>query len=185
MGREEHRSSSRDEGSELVPEHLATANIDCCARLVEEQRRWAPRNGGGDRKPSSLTAGETADLPARQIGELEAFEQLVARDRVIEMRPHEIEKLRDAQHRRQSDLLQDDPDPASRCGLSRVATEEDRPTVVGPPEPEEERDGRRLAGAVRAEKPEDFALAELEIDVVQSADRPERLARGLEAGDCR
>ncbi len=101
------------------------------------------------------------------------------------MGANEVEQLSDAEHRRKADLLQHDADPASRRGVARVAPAQDGPARVRAPETEQERDRGGLPRAVPSEQSQDLALAELEVDLLQGADPSERLADGLEAGDCR
>ena len=99
------------------------------------------------------------------------------------MRPDEVDRLAHAEPGREPDLLQDSADPPTRGRLARVEPEELRASRVEPAEAEQDRHGRRLAGAVRAEQREDLAAAELEVDAVERRDVAEGAASTLETGD--
>jgi hypothetical protein len=84
----------------------------------------------------------------------------------------------------QAQVAREIPDPPSQAYVpSRIEAEELDPAARGPDQVEHEPDGRRLAGAVRAEEAEDLGFADLELEVGDAQLRAVELRQVLGADD--
>ena len=181
---EEDRGALRAQRPDLLPQRPAALRVKPCGRLVQEQRRGAAEQGGGDVQPPLHAAGIGADLPVRGVREREALEQVVGlRARVA---PRHA-----PQTRRQQQVL-----ATRHAGVEggllhrRADAAADRGGIVGHGQAEHGRVPRRrrcqrredahrrgLAGAVAAEQAEHLATSDLQIDAV------ERLHRSIALGE--
>ena len=131
----------------------------------------------GDHQPLRHATGERGDVRLRAIGEAEHLEE-IRRHAPGGLRTHpevaavEVEVLPDAQAPVERVRLRDDADQA--LGLRRVRDDVDArepgPALGRDDAGREHPDRGRLAGAVRAEQPEDLTLVHVEVEVDHRAD---------------
>ena len=90
--------------------------------------------------------------------------------------------LAHGQHRPELGLLQDDADALAErpLGAAGVEAEHGHLAAVALAVALEDLDGRRLAGAVRAEQAEDLAGSDLEVDPAHRLDAVVRLAQAAD-----
>ncbi len=178
VGDDDHRVPLGLEVADQVEDHLALLRPHRRERLVEEEDPGAgvhgPRNG--DRL--ALAAGEHGDLRAHgaqganpdvldvAAGALPHLTVRQPAERADPARQLAVQEhvVRDGQRRDQREILVDGVDPERACVVDRpegrlLAVDED-PARVGPVEPAQDLDERRLAGAVVADQAEALALAE-------------------------
>ncbi len=74
------------------------------------------------------------------------------------------------------------PELPSRAWSPGILAEQPRSAAIGAPQPEEQRERRRLPRPVRPEQGDDLAVTDRERDVVEGGERPEPLAHGRELG---
>ena len=148
-----------------VPHEQPRRRIEARRRLVEEEHLRRVHQRPRDHHPLRLAAGEEVGLDARALEQAELLQQLVrprlalarrhavvggVEDQVVADRDRAVEvvalrhdrELRGAPHRVAADVDAADARRAARRAHAR----------------REHADGRRLAGAVRAEQPEHLAL---------------------------
>ena len=91
----------------------------------------------------------------------------------------DAQRLAHGEERVEHELLRDDPERAPRGAIvgDDIVAEDPRRAAIGAGQPGQDRDQRRLAGAVRAEQAEELALPDDEVDA------RERLHRAETAGD--
>ena len=122
-----------------------------------------------------VAAGALPHLTVRQPAErADPARQLAVQEHVV----------RDRERRDQREILVDGVDPerarvVDRAEVHLLAVDED-PAGVGPVEPAQDLDQRRLAGAVVADQAEALSLAEAERDVDEGRDGAEALRDALD-----
>ncbi len=92
---EHDRAALRVELTDAVPQRVPGLHVEPGGRLVEEDDARPADEGQGDRHPSLLPAGQAAGLPLDEVAEAEAVQQLVAAERLGEVRPDEVDDLTD------------------------------------------------------------------------------------------
>ena len=165
----------RERADELVRLGLVQAG----GRLVEQQERRPRRERPRDPEAALLAVRQPAGRPVAAILEAQSREQLAGQARA----PRASRPRRSAaastfsntlrpENRRTSWKVRTRPARAISADVQRrdlLAAEHDgagrRPLEAG-----EHVDERRLAGAVRADQPEDLALPQLEVDAVERLD---------------
>src|SRR5690606_31344296 len=153
------------------PDRATRLRVEARRRLVEDRRLGPPDDAERDVEPAALAAGELARARAGLLAQPDGVDHLVgvARSRVERREvPHE---LGDRELGLVARVLQHDAEaraPGPSCGL-RVLAEHAVLARVAVAEPLEDLDGRRLAGAVRAEDREDLAALDPQVDAVHGA----------------
>ena len=195
VGDEDHRLALLLQAREDLRELCDALRGEHRRRLVEDQHTGAAPERLDDLDLLLVAEGEVGrasvrvDLDAEHRGQLC---QTGTRSRLVE--PHaarvaEHQVLEHGQRRDQRGVLVDGADPelerhARRDDLGLAPLDQDAPGV-GPLEPGEDPDQRRLARAVLAQQAVDFAALEREVDVVVREHAWERLRDPPELDDGR
>ncbi len=90
------------------------------------------------------------------------------------------DQFTDAQGKRQCRVLQHHSDVAARADVLRVTTEQADFACIGADQSEKQSDCGGLAGAVRAEQSQQFALAQAQVDAFERAQCAVSLADALQ-----
>ena len=155
VGAEQHRQAAAREPLHQGPHVAHPRRVEPVGRLVEDQQPRLAQQAGGDAEPLPHAVGVAADLVAGPLDEVDDVEHLVqetrARTAVEEGQPLEVlpagqvgielRALDEARHPVQDPDAVLGPGPAEH--LDRAG--------VGPDQPEEHPQQRRLAGAVGSE----------------------------------
>ena len=162
-------------GLELLderPQGAARGRIEAGRRLVEEHQLRVVHQGQGNGQPLALPAGQVLRLGLASLGQPQRLDQLGCRPRLRVEAAEQVDQLGDGQLRIEGRRLEADPDPRlERVGVPRhVEAEHADLATVGLAKALEDLDGRRLAGAIRAEQPEDLTGADLEAHAVDGVD---------------
>ena len=158
---------------------MDTVRIQTVGRLVEDQQPRPSEHGLG--KGQALAHAHRVALHlvvcplghpyrAEELGDL----LLVDRAQGAREKPQVLAAGKEAVQRR---LLERRPEEASRSrvgGPAVLASDPGR-AAVGVQQPQQDADGRGLAGAVRAQEPENLALGDAERDLVHGAHASEAL----------
>ena len=173
MGREDECRPALLQLVQPVPEHVTSLGIEAGGRLVEQHQFGLADERPGNAHAPLLAAGEWVDGVVLAFGQLDELEQLcgpcprhVPRD--VEVPGVDYEVLENRQFVVELVHLRDDPDAgpdgsAVGCGTQ---TEDLEPATGGRGHASDHAHARCLAGSVRAEEPECFALLDVEIDLV-------------------
>ena len=188
---EQHRRAARDERLDRVPELDAAADVEPGGRLVEEQHRRPGDQRGGQVEAAAHPARVRADEPVGGVGEVEGAPGAPARGHrlpaaeVVELADH-LEVLEPGQVLVHGGVLAGEPDVLAHLGgiADDVVARNARGAVVGQQQGRQDANGRRLAGAVRAEQPEDAARLDVKVDAAKRVDVAVALAQpsGLDGG---
>ena len=164
-----HRAAGVVEPGEQVPQVAAGLRVERRGRLVEEDHLGVVDERGSDREPLRLAAGQVLDPGVGLVLQPHPRQPLVRglpADAV--QRGEGVDLLARGQPLEERRRLELDADPRQQRGVARpdrLAQHRDR-ARVGPAQPLDGLEGRRLPGAVGAEDPDELALADLEADAV-------------------
>ena len=166
-----------DQPSIALPERHAAARVEAGRRLVEEEHRRPGDQRGGEVEAAAHAARVRADESAAGLGEVERREQLVrplARRpaaEVVEAADH-LEVLEAGQVLVHGRVLAGEPDALAHLAASRTTSKPATRAVPssGREQRRQDPDGRRLAGAVRAEQAEDGPGRDEQVDAVERDD---------------
>ena len=162
-------------GAQDVADLAAADGIDAVGRLVEQQhvRRMQQRDGDAEALRHPLRILLDADVDPLRDAQLFQQLQRTALDRGVVHAGHLPE---DRQRLPRGEVAGDFvplgqvTDAAAALGIAGRQSAEARFAGGGAGEVEQDLDGRRFAGAVRAEKAEQLAFADAEVDAVQRGD---------------
>ena len=174
---EQHRRAPRDERLDRIPELDAAADVQSGGRLVEEQDRRPGDQRGGQVEAAAHPARIGANETVGGVGEVEGGQQLprpgtrLPSREVVEPADH-LEVLEAGQVLVHRGVLAGEPDVLAHPGgvADDVEARHARGAVVGQQQGRQDADGRRLAGAVRAEQPEDAARLDVKVDAAKRVD---------------
>ena len=150
---------------------LAGLGIDADGGLVEQEDARLVQDAAGEVEPPAHAAGERRDGLSEAPLEADDLERTTDRrcggaaGEAVHAR-EEPQVLRGGQSRIHRGLLRDEAEHTARgagLGRQRMAADRGRPGV-GREHGREDRQHRRLAGAVRTEEPDDLARADRERD---------------------
>ena len=180
---------------EVGEDGVAALRVDADGGLVEDQHVGIVDERGGDVEAPLHSAAERLRLVAGAVGEADERERRV--DALAQQRAgHPVERAEQlevgggAEVLVDRELLRNDADaPLGEVGVlvegqtRRVGADEDR-AAIGADQAAQHRDGRRLAGAVRAEQADDLAGADRQRQVGDDGAAAVRLAKasGFEHG---
>ena len=175
-----------DEALDRVPERNPAPRIEPGRRLVQEDDRWLGDEGTGEVEPPPHAARVRTDEPAGRVGEIEVRQELLralaraAAAEVVEP-PEHVEVLEAGQVLVDGRVLarQADPLPEARGLAKDVDSGDARAPLVGLEERGQDPDGGRLAGAVRAEQPEDGPSRHVQVDTAEGLDVAVALAEAV------
>jgi hypothetical protein len=175
-----------DELLDRVPKPDAAADVQPRRRLVEEEHRRAGDESGGEVEPAAHASGIGAHEPRARLRELERVEQLLGPGvrrpsaEVVEA-PDHLEVLEAGQVLVNGGVLSGEADVRAQSGalVEDVEAGDAGRAVVGTEERREDAHGRRLAGAVRPQEPEDGPAVDAEVDAAQRVDVAVALAQSL------
>src|SRR5690606_17535289 len=175
VGQEHAEAPARPE---VVDEGLDLADrlgVDPGEGLVEEQEVGVDREAARDLEPPALAARERVGAVVGEVGDVELGEEVVGpllllapRERLELEDRHEVVPDRHAAERAR--LLRQVAQPEARApvhGQARdVLTAQPDRACVGPHEPHDHVEARRLPRAVRTQERDDLAAAQLEVEPV-------------------
>ena len=171
--REQRRLPSFVQVAQDAPEVDAGLWVDPRGRLVEEEHLGLVHERASDHQPLRESARKLEHHRLRSFGERELLEQLVGAQarpppRHAEETAVVVEVLPHGQRAVECVRLRDDTDaPLYGCRVvSHVQAGDQRPPARRHDDRGQHPDRRRLAGAVRAEQPEELAAAHLEVEAV-------------------
>ena len=190
-----HQVAREQHGHALVGEpadqhaHVAhPRRVEPGGRLVEQQQPRRAQQRPGDAEALAHAVRVAADLVLGAAGEVDGVERLVdpVLGAVAVERRHQLEVAAPAQVRVEARRLDEARDAVEGASAleQRIAAEEARGALVGPDQPEQHPQRRRLAGPVGSEVAVDVAGAHGQVDVVDrrdvavALDQPARLDRG-------
>src|SRR5262245_13463413 len=169
------------------PDHLPGLapgqGVEARGRLVEEEELGIADQGEGDVEAPLLPAGQGRGPGIRLLSEPDQVHGLVdvpGREVVARVL---LDGLARGELRDEPGLLQDEPDPVAPGAVGPLRVDAEDAHLAGAPRPIalEDLDRRRLAGAVRPEKGEDLAGADLEVDPSHRLEAVVRLAQAFHA----
>jgi hypothetical protein len=167
-----------EEGVDLAPHLHPQRRVEVRERLVEQEHAGAGSERPGQRHALLLAAGQRRRQPVAEAGEPDEGEGLVdaAAAVGIALRDAVADVPLDGHVREQRPVLEHHPDVAAlrRHGRDVAPADDDR-AGVGPLEPGEDPQQRRLAAARRSEQGDDRAGLDREVDVVEDLGLPEPL----------
>ena len=146
--------------------------VEARRRLVEEEQLWIPDQRDREIEPAALAAGQRPALRIRLLLEPDELEDVPRRARIVVVPGEELEMLADREVREQLAALGHDADPPTPSAVCAfwVGAEHANLAGVATAIAHQDLDGRRLAGAVRAEQAEDLARRQLEVDPAHGLD---------------
>jgi hypothetical protein len=166
----------------ISPHRHAGHRVEAGGRLVEEEDLRLVHQAAGDLDAAPHAAGEIHHLFVAPLGEVHGFEQLV--DQLLALRARHAVELReddqvlfDAQLGVARHRLRDHADGAAHAvGLLGDVESADAGHAAGRRQQRRQHaDQRRLAGAVRSEQAEDFALLHVNDTPSTAVKSPKRL----------
>ena len=174
MARVDHRGPLVAQAADAVQDVGAALRVNGDGGLVEEDELRAVRDAAGDVEPSRQTAGELGRAEARVVAEAHKVDRLVhelaAPAAVAHVeRAEGVHVLAHGELVEDGHLLRDHAHARLEVvavGCHRLAEELDGAAVVGE-QLEDAVDGRGLARAVGAKKPDNLPLADGEVQVVE------------------
>jgi len=173
---------------DVVPDVAARLGVEAEGGLVEEQDLGPVGQAPGDLQAPLHAARVLVDQHAGLVGELDQGQDLVDAAPALglaEAVHHgvELEVLAAGQAAVEGRLLEDDADALAHgvAVAGDVEAGHDGGARGRPEEGREHVDRRRLAGPVRAEKPEQLALGDGERDAVDGGEAVERLDQAFHA----
>ncbi len=181
--RQENRLPEQAQRADHVPRRPASRRVETRRRLVEEHEVGVADERRAEVEPPLLTAGERLHFRVALLGKPDELDHLVDVPRLRVVAREHAMHLADGEQRRVLRVLEDDADALAKRGrrVARVVAEHRGNAGVAPAVALEDLDGRRLAGAVRAEEPEDLACGHLEADPAERLDAAVRLAQVADA----
>ena len=146
----------------VAPRH----RVEVLGQLVEEHDLRPADEGEGDEQPLPLAARQGVERASQDVAELPLLDELARRARRRVQRGEQRQRLGHAHALGQGGVLQLGADAPAQlvAGLRRVEAEHAHRARVGAAQTLEDLDGRRLAGAVRAEQAEQLAALDGEVD---------------------
>ena len=185
----EHRgdADAMDEIADLAPGPLPQRGIEIRERLVQQQHARLRRQRPGERHALLLAAGELADAPALEAGEVHQRER--PRDPALQLLPAEPERLEtegdvlaDVEMGKERVVLEHHAEPPGhRIGPGHVLAVDQDPAGVGRLESRQQPERRGLAAAAGPQQREDLASLERERDAVHRHGAVEPLGQPVEA----
>ncbi len=161
---------------DAAPELLLHQRVEAARRFVEQQHVRSPRERGHERNLLAVALG-VRPSPLRQV-EFESIDELAA-VRLVDaaLQPAEqFEALLPGEARPQADVTGDVGEVAVDVGGAGDVDSLDLGSAGRRlDQPEEQSEGGRLAGAVRAEVAEHLTLGDVERQIVERHDRSEPL----------
>ncbi len=185
VGREEDRGAVGVQGPDVVPQVVAQLEVDARGGLVEDHQARAVQQGARQQQTPPHPPREHVGVAGRLAREVEGAEHLVGPQAGVAARHAEVAPVQRQQlpHRHEAvegHLLRGVPDrlPRPRRRLTPGRDPEHRDVAAARAgEAHDAADQRRLAGAVRAEQPEEGPLGDREVEAGQRVHAPgERLA---------
>ena len=176
--REDDRVAVAVQLADELPEALAQLDVHARGGLVEHDDRRLVDERLADQHAALHAAGERSHVGIRLRREVEVMQDLVDPRALLaqaEVTRLELERLAHAEERIEHELLRDDAE-ASPCGSEigdDVVAEHAHGAAVGARQSRDDRDERRLAGAVWTEQPEELALRDRQVDAVERPHLPE------------
>ena len=159
--------------AEILPQIAAGAGVEAGAWFVEQQQSRAVEHALGKFDAAPHAARERFDQIVRPIGEADGGEELVAARRQFARREAVqaavvAEVLGDRQLLVEARRLEDDAELTANGGRfeTKVVAEDRDLALLERNERRQQTEERRLAAAVRAEEGEDFALGDIEREIV-------------------
>ena len=167
------------------PELAARHRIDAARRLVEKDDARLVQDGAAERQPLTPAAGETrAPACSRARPGRPSRRRTSARRRSARRPARTARRRTGCSARRSAPRTARTSATCSRCAASpppgsRLTS---TPSTIGRArrrlqQPAQHADGRRLAGAVRAEKAEDLSPLDVEADAIDGGEAPNRRVR--------
>ena len=158
--REQDGLAERAERADHLPRRAARLRVEAGRRLVEEDEVGIADERDAEVEPPLLAARERLDARVRLLLEPDERDHLVDVARRAVVAGEDRVRLAHRQVRPQLRLLEDDADPLAevRSRPLGIVAEHAHLAGVALAVALEDLDGRRLAGAVRSEQPEDLAL---------------------------
>ena len=182
MRREEHGLAERAERADHLPRRAPRLRVEAGRRLVEEDEVGIADERDAEVEPPLLAARERLDPRARLLLQPDERDHLVDVARRAVVAGEDRVRLADGEVRPQLGLLEDDADPLAevRRRPLGIGAEHAHLAGVAVAVALEDLDGRRLAGAVRAEQPEDLAFLDREVDPAHRLEVPVGLAQAAD-----
>ena len=177
---EYHRGTGLVLPAHRLPEGAAAIHVESGGRLVEEHQLRPADEGEGDAEPALLPAGERTGLATQQVGKPELLGQFGLGHRVLEVGADIVDHLAHPECRRQRGLLRGAAEPGAGAVVGRVAAQQLHRSGGRPSQSLDDRQQRRLSGAVRAEQADDAAGVDGEADIVEGDDVAEATADAVE-----
>ena len=173
-----NRAPLRVEIAKDLPQCEPRLRIEADRGLVEEQHAWLVNERPRDHEALLLTARQLIDLRVRLLADAESVEQFMAppgrgAEGHSEIRGVEFEVLDDGQAAVGIRPLRHDANPLPHAHVvaRHVGARDTRFPRGGAHTSGEDADGRRLPRTVRAEKTEELALRNVEVERVEGYDR--------------
>ena len=157
------------------PEAPPALHVHGDGRLVQEDELGIAHDGQGEPHPLGLAPGQALGRAIGEVGEPGPRQGAGHRRRAaVEPRGHghQLAHLHAVGEPAAAADLEHGPHPARSHGRAGVGAEDRDVTLLGPLEPEEDRDGGGLPGSVGAEKGHGLAPGHLEVEMVEGQDRP-------------
>ena len=166
VGREHHRLAEVAKAADHVPRVASRLRVEPGGGLVEEHEIGVADQPERDVDSALLASGQRADALRAVVAQPDERDRLVDVARLREVVGEHGDGLAHRVHRVELALLEHQPDPlAPRTRRPRRIDAEHRHRSGGPAAVAlEDLDRGGLARAVRAEQPEDLALADVEVD---------------------
>ena len=167
--REQDRLAEVAQRRDRLPRSPASLGVEARRRLVEEDELRIADEREPEVEAAPLPAGEASHERVALLLEADELDDVADRARLRVVAGEEREILGDGEAVVEGRGLEDDADPLAPVEArgGRILAEHGHRPAVALAVALEDLDGRRLAGAVRAEQPEDLALRDLEADSAQ------------------
>ena len=183
VGREHHRLAEIAKTTDHVPRVAARLGIETRRRFVEEEEIGIADEPERHVDPALLSSRQRAEALRAVLAQPDERDRLVDVARVREVASEHADGLTHRVHRIELALLEHEPDPLAPCARRPSGIDAEHRHLAGGTGAValEDLDRGGLARAVRAEQPEDLALADFEIDplhrLVRSVAFPETADR--------
>ena len=164
---EQNGPAARDVPPDRPPYRATRFNVEPGRRFVQHGEFRRAGEGGRDGEPPRLATAESACAALALRSEFEHLDQFFGAERMIVVGAHEVDNLRDAEHRWEVDVLRRYAEFSPRFRRARIVSKESYATGIGRAQPREQLDCRALAGAVGPEQNENLSGTDLEIEAVE------------------
>jgi hypothetical protein len=174
--REQHGVAACRVRPHRAPERAPRLHVQRGGRFVQHQQFGAAGHREREAQPLGLPAGQPVRPPAGQLRDPGELQRLAPRQRTGVRRRDEAHQLLDGGPRHGLALLEHGAHPPGPHRGVRRPAEQLHLAGVGPVQPQQQGDRRRLAGAVAPQQRERLARGDTEVEPSQRLDGPEPLA---------